>query len=963
MENIEANKINEENIIYNELMNLSNSLSNYFSQDINNISYLIDFFNKISLEFKNFGNNIVFNKNSNFSFFYESQLSLIEKFKHISKLIKKEIIDPIILYKDSYANKNKDILFSLNEIMEEINNHQKILNNVKQNYFNNCQKLKNEKNEEDKNLLENNYYTIYFNEFDEINKILDTSENKYKNIKQKLLNTENEKNKFILNKINEYLKIINNEIILYTNDNNKISNQINIKTTTNNSNIKALFENNSILNKKWVQNIQLDLFNENNINMDFSLNNKNDYEIIINNNIINNFNNNKTNLFCNDKYFTKFQQFFLGLKSENNISNNLLKEINEIFENNKSNIELYEIFLSLFYVPNKKTNKDNTSLFIFKSFTNLVYLTNIINNIIEDIKDNLLSREKEEYYLIFEQIILIGENTIYDNTFMCSLLNRNKIFNNILIWKNSIFNKIVILLNIISKEFLNKEKYNLLNIKDIKDNIFNKEKYNLLNIKDIKDNIFKLALNKNKNNYKNNIELIGLNKYIKKYKDMSFEQKEYLNEKYNNSILFEVMKSYLRHMGNYNYVLDNPSDINDIILNDLNINNQEQIDFFINYYTVCINTIRKEKPKNIYMIKNKKIKEKILLIKKNKNKIINDKYPCQFLSDKSKFIILKNTSKYLNNEDNLKLIHLSKKYININKIFYKNLLKSNNIPIKNRINIWKSYLKCNTYSSIFNYNQLLSQIDKQQIIKENTKINEQIIKDLKRTKYRYKETLPALFNILRCFAYSNNIINYYQGMNLIALFLFELTKNEEETFIIINNLFCFTPFGDIIENEFQKLKIYYYVIERLIYLYLPKIYCHFRDNEIKVISFIIPYFITLFTNLYIYLPENELSFLLYVWDNFILNGWKSIFEIILTIFKYFEKKLISLKGDEILAFLGMELAKNELFLNKNLEEFCELKKLFKLNNELINLIEQEINIEMKMKSLTVSKIIENENKN
>ena len=92
--------------------------------------------------------------------------------------------------------------------------------------------------------------------------------------------------------------------------------------------------------------------------MDFSLNNKNDYEIIINNNIINNFNNNKTNLFCNDKYFTKFQQFFLGLKSENNISNNLLKEINEIFENNKSNIELYEIFLSLFYVPNKKTNKD-----------------------------------------------------------------------------------------------------------------------------------------------------------------------------------------------------------------------------------------------------------------------------------------------------------------------------------------------------------------------------------------------------------------------------------------------------------------------------------------------------------------------------------------------------------------------------------------------------------------------------
>ena len=52
-------------------------------------------------------------------------------------------------------------------------------------------------------------------------------------------------------------------------------------------------------------------------------------------------------------------------------------------------------------------------------------------------------------------------------------------------------------------------------------------------------------------------------------------------------------------------------------------------------------------------------------------------------------------------------------------------------------------------------------VDKQQIIKENTKINEQIIKDLKRTKYRYKETLPALFNILRCFAYSNNIFAFF----------------------------------------------------------------------------------------------------------------------------------------------------------------------------------------------------------
>ena len=237
---------------------------------------------------------------------------------------------------------------------------------------------------------------------------------------------------------------------------------------------------------------------------------------------------------------------------------------------------------------------------------------------------------------------------------------------------------------------------------------------------------------------------------------------------------------------------------------------------------------------------------------------------------------------------------------------------------------------------------------------------EQIIKDLKRTKYRYNESPASVFKILRCFAYSNNNINYYQGMNLLTLFLFELTKNEEETFIIINNLFCVTQFGDIIENDFKKLKIFYYIIEKLTYLYLPRIYSHFKDNQIKMIYFISPYFLTLFTNIYSYLPDNELGFLLYVWDNFIIKGWKSIFEIILTIFKYLENIILSLKDDEILTFL-MNLPKHDIFLDKNLEEFCETKKLFKLNNELINLLEQEISIEMKIKSLGESKILEYEN--
>ena len=73
-----------------------------------------------------------------------------------------------------------------------------------------------------------------------------------------------------------------------------------------------------------------------------------------------------------------------------------------------------------------------------------------------------------------------------------------------------------------------------------------------------------------------------------------------------------------------------------------------------------------------------------------------------------------------------------------------------------------------------------------------------------------------------------------------------------------------------------------------------------------------------------------------------------------------ENNILSLKGDEILTFL-MNLPKHDIFLDKNLEEFCETQKFFKLNNELINLLEQEISIEMKIKSLGESRILEYEN--
>ena len=221
--------INDENIIYNELIKVSSSLSKYITDNVENIKYLINFFNTISIEFNNFGKGVKFpHFSSNLTIFYESQISIIEKIKLISNLIKNEIIDPLIVFKDSYEKDNRDIIFSLNEIIEEIFKHQNLLNNIKKNYYDNYKKLSDQITfmNEDKNILENNYYNVYFTEYDSMNKILTLLEKKYFQIQERTFTLEKEKNSIILNKIDEYLKIIDNQIQLYKNSNNQTINNI-----------------------------------------------------------------------------------------------------------------------------------------------------------------------------------------------------------------------------------------------------------------------------------------------------------------------------------------------------------------------------------------------------------------------------------------------------------------------------------------------------------------------------------------------------------------------------------------------------------------------------------------------------------------------------------------------------------------------------------------------------------------
>ena len=858
---------NEEKQLDNELIKTYNHVSNYFNNNKKEIKYIINFFSNISGNFKAFGNKELIQndfKNTSFSFnnvfndIINEHISLIKKYKIFSENLKLKIIEPLLTYEKKYEKEINNSLNILKEIIDKIS------------------------------LSKQNNNKIY--------------QDKYNNLNISIGIFEKEKDEFLLNILELYLNLCKDDLNKSINNNNQIINKINdLKKSISKETINLL-DNNLILDQKFKSNPNQDVIkNNNNIIMNNDNLNNNNFEIINIEEI---------------NYEEKFENFFLLLKSQTNIDKNLLKDINDLFQKNKFNFEFYILFLRTFKrTLSTKLNSENDfydSLFIMKSFSNLVCLTNIMNNIIETIKEYLILKENRNAFLIFEAIVKFGENCVFNNTYMCSLLSKNKIFQNIIIWKNSIFNAIISQINILIKEY-DQNKYDI-----------NKINYE----------------NKNKNLF----ELSGLNKYIYNYNKFSEDKIKFINHKLLNEITYNTVKIYLDHFGNYNFILDNPSDINEIIFSDLHIDNQAMINFFIKYYSVAIHSIKKDKSEN----KDKKTKEKILLIKNRKDDIIQQKYNCNYISNESKYIIIKYVSKFLTPKENINLLHLNKNLL-LNPIIYKNILRpkknKKEISLPNRLQIWKACLKYKTYSTVFNYTQLISEINKKEAIESNKNIMEQIMKDLKRTHCKNKESLGPIFNILRCLAYSNDNVNYYQGLNLICLFLYELTFNEEETFTLINNLHCFTPFGDVIENKFQKIDLYCDIIEKLIYLFLPRIFSLFKQNQIRVIYFINSYLFTLFTNVYSSLPENNMKFMFYVWDNFLTKGWNSIFEIILTIFKCLEKHLLSLNNEDVLGFLGNNMWKNEIFYDANFEQFLETKKKFKIDFGLIKLISEEINME------------------
>ena len=342
---------------------------------------------------------------------------------------------------------------------------------------------------------------------------------------------------------------------------------------------------------------------------------------------------------------------------------------------------------------------------------------------------------------------------------------------------------------------------------------------------------------------------------------------------------------------------------------------------------------------------NPQIKVKIKDLKEKRIDLILSKYPIKEkiseIKEEQKLLIVIESAKFLPLNNQINIFLLSKYYYkNARKEIFKDFLDRKNLSLNEKIKIWYCLLKITETKKKYNYKEIIEKIknDKTKSLIPNNVL--EIIKlDVKRTSFKNNidESKESLSNILKAIAFIKPKLNYCQGMNFIASFIFHLLENEEESFYLMTSIVEQTEFSSIFMEDLQRLKTFFFIFDKLINIYVPEVYQVFNSSNVTVDYFCPPWFLTLFSNTVHFIDkDNAPKVILKIWDDFFLKGWKALMITGLSIIKNFENELIQLKYDQILHFLINNILKSEFFQNDFYEEYLRLsRKELKLSKKII----------------------------
>ncbi|KAF8629664.1 hypothetical protein AX17_005603 [Amanita inopinata Kibby_2008] len=155
-----------------------------------------------------------------------------------------------------------------------------------------------------------------------------------------------------------------------------------------------------------------------------------------------------------------------------------------------------------------------------------------------------------------------------------------------------------------------------------------------------------------------------------------------------------------------------------------------------------------------------------------------------------------------------------------------------------------------------------------------------------------------LFNVLKAYSLYDPQVGYCQGLPFVVAILLLNMPDEEAFSLLVRLMYAYDLRGHFLP-EMPKLQMR--LFDRLIEELLPVLHVHFLRQGIKSSMFCSQWFLTMFSYRF------PLESVFRIYDNCLANGIEAIFGFSVILLKKNEGTLLSLKFDEILAFLNTKL--------------------------------------------------------
>ena len=381
----------------------------------------------------------------------------------------------------------------------------------------------------------------------------------------------------------------------------------------------------------------------------------------------------------------------------------------------------------------------------------------------------------------------------------------------------------------------------------------------------------------------------------------------------------------------------------------------------INYYAVYLNncsySVKQYSKNSFYDLKNKieDIRVELKFNSMKRQNQIQSEQEKRIFNDNEKIIIIKKISRFLPDKDKINILKLNKKFSSkLNKKIYKEILnrKDSEIGIiqnkKMHLNIWKILLKYNDIKKNYPYKLNLEKAKKVKYDMSGKNDFCVIDLDTQRTLFdlnsNIEEKRQSLNNILKTCIMLNDGSCYCQGMNFVGAFIIKITEDEEESFYFLMGLFKYTDYRSIFYKDLSKLRLFFSIFDVVLKLYIPALESYFDENKVKSNYYLSAWFIAIFTSLV--KQGNKLDAFLKIFDLFLIDGWKAIFNISMDILKKNEEILLTMKNEELFHYLTSVLG-NDFLLNKAnygylLNNNVNKRLVLRISGKLIHNIENEI---------------------